>query len=134
MMQIHSQWNSTDFGLKYEKFMHMEWNDYEDFINKYMSKIDEANTIRSVTRFFEGIGVLVHRGLLDATLVDDLISGEIVAFWEKICPTIMEYRKRNNWPQALEWVEYLYNQVKPLMEEQHPELKDAELKYQTNIP
>jgi hypothetical protein len=32
-------------------------------------------------------------------------------------------RKRLNYPQYGEWVEYLYNQINPIAEEQHPELK-----------
>jgi hypothetical protein len=36
---------------------------------------------------------------------------------------VKEARVRENWPQLLEWIEYLYNQIKPIVEEQHPELK-----------
>jgi hypothetical protein len=35
----------------------------------------------------------------------------------------LERRKRLNSPSIAEWVEYLYNVIKPIVEEQHPELK-----------
>lgn len=73
--------------------------------------------------FYEGIGVLVKRKLIDVNLVDDLMSGFILRSWEKIEPIIKEFRERENWPQAWEWIEYLYHQIKPIVEEQHPELK-----------
>jgi hypothetical protein len=35
----------------------------------------------------------------------------------------LEYRVRMNYPQRGEYVEYLYNQIKPIVDSQHPELK-----------
>jgi hypothetical protein len=122
-MQIYGQWNTMEHGLQYEKSMRMEWTDFNDFDEKYMNDIEAYTGWRMMARFFEGIGVLVQRGLIDVTLVDDLMSGETMRYWEKFQPLIKEMRARYNWPQAVEWVEYLYDQIKPIVEEQHPELK-----------
>ena len=73
--------------------------------------------------FLEAIGVLVNRGMIDVTLVDDLMSGSILKWWEKFEPVQLEIRERFNWPQNAEWGEYIYKQIKPIVEEQHPELK-----------
>jgi hypothetical protein len=121
-MQIYNQWNTSEFGLQYEKCMSMEWRDFDDFENKILNTVEAANTWRMVTRFFEGIGVLVHRGLVDVTLVDDLMSGEMTRFWEKFEPVIREIRIIRDWPQAIEWTEYLYEEIRKIMEKQHPEL------------
>jgi hypothetical protein len=112
-----------EFGKQYQIIMDTEWKDYDDFINKIYSDIDSATGFRAVARFFEGIGVLVYRELIDVTFVDDLMSGTAMRYWEKIAPITEESRIRQNWPQAGEWAEYLYNQLKPIVEEQHPELK-----------
>jgi hypothetical protein len=61
--------------------------------------------------------------LLDASLVDDLMSGMVIGFWEKCSPLVFEMREVENVPQISEWFEYLYNQIKPIAEEQHPELR-----------
>ena len=122
-MQIFNQWNTTEFGLQYQRCMNWEWTDVDDFYTKYWSSVEDANRFRMISRFFEGIGVLVHRGLIDVTLVDDLMSGETMRFWEMFAPVIEEMRIRLNWPQAVEWVEYLYNEVKAIYDQQHPELK-----------
>lgn len=122
-MQIFGQWNTLEYGLQYEKSMRMEWTDFDDFNEKYLGDIEAYTGWRMMARFFEGIGVLVKRGLIDVTLVDDLMSGETMRYWEMFKPLIEETRERLNWPQALEWVEYLYDQIRPIVEEQHPELR-----------
>lgn len=122
-MQIYGQWNTMEFGRQYEKSMRMEWTDFDDFNEKYLGDIETYTAWRMMARFFEGIGVLVQRGLIDVTLVDDLMSGETMRFWERFQPLIEEMRTRLNWPQAVEWVEYLYEQVRSIAEEQHPELR-----------
>ena len=122
-MQIYNQWNTIEYSRQYEKCMRIEWTDFDDFNEKFLSDIDVMAGWRMMARFFEGIGVLVQRGLIDVTLVDDLMSGETTRYWERFKPPIEELRERWNWPQALEWVEFLYDKIKPIVEEQHPELK-----------
>lgn len=84
---------------------------------------DASSIHSSVISFYEGIGVLLKRKLIDKTLVDDLMSSSITMLWEKMEPLIRERKERANWPQIAEWFEYLYNEIKPIVEEQHPELK-----------
>ena len=62
--------------------------------------------------FFEELGILLHRKLVDISLVDDLFSGPIIRFWEASKPYIEEARKRLNEPQYAEYFEYLYNEMK----------------------
>ena len=84
----------------------------------------EASIMHSkVNGYLEGIGVLVRRGLIDPSFVDDLMSGAIVNYWERFGPYMLEYRRRD-WPQAGEQIEYLYNQIKPIVERQRRELKN----------
>jgi hypothetical protein len=62
--------------------------------------------------FFEGVGILLHKKLIDIELVDDLFSSPIIMIWEKTLPitkALREYFKR---PQLSEWFEYLYNEMK----------------------
>lgn len=76
----------------------------------------------TIGKYYEGIGVLVKRGLIDPTFVDDLMSSAIMKYWEKYEPIAKEDRKR--WmPMAAEYQEYLYTMIKPIVEIQYPELK-----------
>ena len=120
-MQIYNNWYSLELSRQYEKVMNWEWIDYEDFGKNLGSDIENVIALRMVGRFFEGIGLYVKRGLIDVSLVDDLMSGAYVRFWLKFQPIFVEMRIRQNFPQMLEWIEYLYNELKPIVETQHPE-------------
>ena len=60
--------------------------------------------------FSEGVGVLLHRKLVDISLVDDLFSGPIKMAWE-MKPITDDTRKQLSQPQYAEWAEYLYNEM-----------------------
>jgi hypothetical protein len=78
----------------------------------------------TIAIFFEGVGVLVKRKLVDPSLVDDLMSDMVLRFWEKFGEPMIKIRQvRDNYPQYFEHVEYLYSVIKPIVESQHPELK-----------
>jgi hypothetical protein len=121
-MQMFNKWNTLELRTQFDIVMNSEWNDYEGFV-EYSQNKESMTGFSVVASFVEGIGVLVKRGLIEATFVDDLMSGAMMRYWEKIEPIVYEIRERRNWPQYGEWCEYLYNQIKPIVEEQHPELK-----------
>ena len=114
------------FHISWE--LELDWNftDYEDFWEKYGPDTNREDYER-FNRYFthlEGMGIYVKRGLIRAELIDDFMSGDVVRFWEKFGPFILEHRRRRNSPTAYEHVEYLYNKVKPIRDRQHPELAD----------
>ncbi len=123
-MHIYSIFQSTEFVSAFSNIVYnVEWKDYDDFISKYgpRANLELSSQRTTVGSYFEGLGVLVKRGLIDATLVDDLLSGLIVMYWEKFKPIVEEHRRRLNYPQYGEWVEYLYNVIKPLTKMQRQE-------------
>jgi hypothetical protein len=61
--------------------------------------------------FFEGVGILLYRKLIDIELVDDLFSIAIKQMWEKVKPIVEGVRKERNLPQYWEYFEYLYNEM-----------------------
>ena len=126
LKQIHDYYTSEEYkGQAIELYFRWQWKDLEEFTAKYGPETNpEAYKLySSVVSFYEGVGVLVKRGLIDKTLVDDLMSSSITRIWEKIAPLVAEQRKAWNWPQIAEWFEYLYGQIKEIEIKQHPELK-----------
>jgi hypothetical protein len=123
-IQLYTTFTSYDFKSKWNDVMQKwEWKDIDDYNSKYgFHNHEEFSKLDFIGTYFEGIGVMVKRGLIDVTLVDDLMSGHIVSGWERFEPIIMDWRENLNWPQMLEWWEYLYHEVKGIMEKQHPEL------------
>jgi hypothetical protein len=123
-MPIYNRMTYTDFTEKWNELMIREWTDYDDYYEKYGQKTNPKafSTFQSIEFYFEGIGVLVARKLIDVSMVDDMMSSVLLLFWEKYSPIILETRQRVNLPQIDEWTEYLYNEVRRVTDKQHPEL------------
>ena len=125
-MPIYAYFYDGDFiKARQETLFEWRWSDYDDYESKYgyRSNPDAAVMRYKVGSYLEGLGVLVRRRLIDPSFVDDLMSGIIIRYWEKFSLQILEMRKRLNYPQAGEQIECLYNQIKPIAEKQHPELR-----------
>ena len=67
----------------------LQFEDYDDYEAKYgfQANPDAYLLHGRVETYLEGIGVLVKRGLIDPSFVDDLMSSGIVSFWEKFEPS-----------------------------------------------
>ena len=55
-----------------------------------------------------------------------MIKLKILDLWRHRA-RIVETRKRLHSPAAAEWFEYLYNQIKAIYSEQHPEFADKSI-------
>ena len=122
-MYMYDRWSDPEFLTHWNEIFSWEWTEYDDFREILKSTVNAAS-FSSVAIFFEGVGVLVKRKLVDPSLVDDLMSGMLINFWEKFGePMIKLHQVRINYPQYFEHVEYLYNVIKPMVESQHPELQ-----------
>ena len=105
VVRLYSTMGSREFQEAWDRFMKGEIKDLDDFERKYSVEGYEIGI------FFEGIGVLLHRKLIDIGLVDDLFSSPIKMTWEKMKPLAEATRKELNRPQMGEWFEYLYNEM-----------------------
>ena len=118
VMKLYSQYGSKEYVEAYPHFfINLEFKDYEDFKNKYPSYASWVGTPAQVSfmmycYFFEGIGILLHRKLIDIKLVDDLFSIAIKSNWKKVKPIVEGRRKEWNEPAYWEYFEYLYNDMK----------------------
>ena len=114
-VNLYNQLTSKEFQKMFNDIVYnYRWTDYEDWLSKYGpdSNLEAWSSFSSVGNFFDGLGVLVHRELIDISLVDDLMSSSVIWLWEKTEPVIRERRVRRNRPQIWEWVEYLYNCIR----------------------
>ena len=112
VMRLYSTFGSREHTEAYHRIVAMEFKDYDEFTQKYPSGTLETTMVGTVCAFYEGIGVLLHRKLIDIGLIDDLFSTPIIEVWEKLESIVKEVRKRWKRPQVWEWFEYLYNEMK----------------------
>ena len=120
-MQMYRDWCAPEFRRAMQTMVEEHsWTDIEDFRRKYGSNVDPEGYLDIYTRqavFYEGIGVLVEKGLIDIDLVDRLIRNTTLLFWEKVGPVFLEDRKTQrvkNPDMHPVWdsTEYLYNMMK----------------------
>jgi hypothetical protein len=122
-MQIQDKITSQAYLENLFEFLSADWKTPEDYKKMYGFNTKTEAKVSSVGYPLESIGVLVKKGLIDVSLVDDLMSWIIISFYERYLPVLDEDRKIN--PASGEWVEFLYNEVKAIRDKQHPGLKSV---------
>jgi len=110
VVRLYSRYGSEGFQKTSEKVRKrlsgeaLSFHDYEE-------KYGWAEWV-AVGTFFEGIGILLHRKLIDIGLVDDLFTSPVDMAWDAMKDSIIEARKEYGQPTVFEWFEYLYNEMK----------------------
>ena len=61
-------------------------------------------------RFFEGVGIAVHRGIVDIDLVRNFWDVDME--WQKVKSIVDGLRREFSIPEIFEWFEYLYDETK----------------------
>jgi hypothetical protein len=98
-----------------EIFYDWSWSDFDDYMAKYgKSNIDARTKMTVVFGFFEGLGIMVRRGLINADLVYEFNYNSIIGFWERYSPNVSALRQSFNSPQFYEPIEWLYGEMKRL--------------------
>jgi hypothetical protein len=108
VMRLYSTYGSKDFQEAWATVRELDFKDYNDFVKKY----GWSAAMSEVCLFFEGVGVLLHKKLVDISMLDDLFTGPVKMTWEKMKPMIEGHREQRKYPQFYEWLEYLYNEMK----------------------
>jgi hypothetical protein len=120
-MELYGQFRAKDFQEMVQDIRQFEYTDMTDFYKKYGSEINPEAWVNfySVMSFYEGVGVLIRRNLISPVLVDDMMSGPILQIWGKFGPMVLDTRERFSSPTAWEYTEYLYYEIKKIVERQH---------------
>ena len=106
VIRLYTTFGSKEKRQTWERVRTREDLDLEAYQKKYgLSDVDEIGW------FFEGVGVLLHRKLIDIEVVDDLFSSPVKLSWEKLKPLALGERKQSARPHIWEWWENLYNEM-----------------------
>lgn len=115
VVRLYSALSGRELQEAYFTVIILEFADYGDFMKRYaggLSAVPTVAMLAQVCKFFDGIGVLLYRGLVDVGLVDDLFHAEVTRLWEKVKPIAEGRRKELNQPTYVQSFEYLYNELK----------------------
>jgi hypothetical protein len=119
-MNIYNTASSKQYQKDRSRIIYVwEYEDLDDFFSKYglESNPDEHAVWDMFVHHYEGIAVLVKRGLIDSALVYDLMYDSIIMFWNKFEPILLEIRKEYG-PKTWEDLEFLKDEMVRLKEEE----------------
>ena len=92
------------------KILNMEFKNYEDYLEKYGDPLSDI-ALHTITGYNDGLGYLLHKGLIDIETIEYILSGSTKSLWEKLKPITEGMRKHYNLPELSKWFEYLYKEL-----------------------
>jgi hypothetical protein len=112
VMRLYASFSSNEFQDAWAK-VRARASDFESIDDIY--DFDEKVGLREVNQvclFFEGIGILLQRKLVDTRMVEDLFGGAVARTWEKVKTGVTKARQQLNDPTIYYYFEYLYDEMK----------------------
>ncbi len=114
-MDIYDQFYNPEWHRRWMEVVYVYQNEDlmdSDGVPRFLKgDIDNFVDASSLASFFEGIGLLVNKGLIDINLVAELMSSPLIWVWEKVEELVRKTREVTGRPQIYEWFEYLYNEI-----------------------
>jgi hypothetical protein len=107
VMRLYSTFGSKEFQNAWTRIESTEFKNYDEYVKKYGS----GDYVQCAT-FFEGIGVLLQKKLIDIKLVDALFVVPLKYMYERMKPIIDGNREQFHNQRVFEYFEYLYNEMK----------------------
>jgi hypothetical protein len=101
-MRLYQQLGSKEFMNYWRQAITREEKDYNEYVKK-----QGAVELLQISTYFEGVGILLHRKLLDVDMARELFGEPIKTIWEKNKPILKEMHSDKCF-----WFEYLYNEIK----------------------
>jgi hypothetical protein len=89
----------------------IEYENYDDYLERYSGK-PENTMLKMLGNYFEGIGILVSKKLVEADIVYNFWGDIIQSSWEKIMPLVADMRRDSDDLNMFVFWEYLYNEMK----------------------
>ncbi len=88
-----------------------EYTDYADYMKKYAGKAPHTS-LKLLGNYFEGVGLLVSRKLVETNIVYDFWGDIALSIWEGNEEVISGMRRESNAPHMFEYWEFLAKKMK----------------------
>ena len=114
VVRLYSLWTGGDFLEAMLKVANLDYEDYTDFLRKYgpLSSETPVNiAFFKVANYFDELGILLHKGLIDADMVSEFLMPSTLITWNKMKPAIEGFRKDTG-RAFYHWFEYFYDETK----------------------
>jgi len=120
VMRLYAVFSSNEFQDAWAK-VRAKASEFESFDDIYdFDKKVGLREVNQVCLFFEGVGILLQRKLVDTRMIEDLFGGAIARAWEKVKTGVIKAREQLNDPTIYYYFEYLYNEMKKREQQLQP--------------
>ena len=117
LMGLYETYRSREFRRQTTEIRRQRYINFDDWWSKYGqdSNPDAWASWMSIAAYFNGIGILLKKGLIDIELVDELLSNVVFGNYRRMEKPLMEWRKRVDRHmmshEIFEGYEYLYDEL-----------------------
>jgi hypothetical protein len=105
---LYSLYSSEEFQKEWHIFMTEELGSLKTYQEKFGVEFPPSAV------FFNEIGILLEKGLVDVNLVDSLFGGVVPRYWKKMKPFLENCRMEIGQPKLGRGIEYLGNEIEKL--------------------
>ena len=102
--------NAREFQEAIVQACSTEYTDYDDYIEKYAGKPEQV-ALKLLGNYFEGIGLLVYRKLVELDIVVDFWGDIVQSMWADNEQIIAGMRKASGEPKMFEFWEFLNKEM-----------------------
>jgi hypothetical protein len=111
-MQIFQRFQDQGFTVQYNILMDRTWNNLDDYMKRYEGNPSpDGASLLSIQTYFEGVGVLLMKKMIDVDTVYELMPTMATTFWKRYEPIVIQIRKEWGYPQFFRPVEYLSSRL-----------------------
>ena len=119
-MQLYNRWSSPELVNAYIVSRYQIQDDeLKQLIDHFLTaplrderSIEIFKHQQVMNLFFEGLGMLVKKQLIDINIVEDLLKQRFIWFFERMTPFIIQTRQGLRDPTMFSNMEYLYHELK----------------------
>jgi hypothetical protein len=109
VMRLYATFDSLEFQ---EAFHRVYWSDFQDY-DSLIEILGGRHVGTYLFTFYDQVGVLLRRGLIDLDLVEALLGNSARQLWQKVTPVVNEARLRSDDARLYEHFEYLNGELSP---------------------
>ncbi len=108
VLRLYATFDSLEFQRAFHTVYWADTHDYDALLGALEGQRHVGTYLFT---FYDQVGVLLRRGLIDFELVDALLGNSARQLWEKVEPVVEEARARSDDPRLYEHFEYLYTEM-----------------------
>ena len=119
LMNLYESYRSTESRRQSLEIQSWEWKDPNEFFEKYGQEVnpDAWALWEAKTSFFNGIGILLKRNLIDIELLDELLTSSVNRHWNILGMGIILAEWRKRLPERMQDQEWKYDSDYSLQED-----------------